>query len=195
VAARFFIFILINEEDYDNFFKDILPNMEKDLGICFHWIRIEDWIDALKEANNYIGNLYFEEVRNKFFNLFKEYINPIVIDLIQGKKLYLDQEKLRNNDLIHFRSKLGPKVLSELPKKLPFISSEYNLPFENHERIWFMLTTPIAVAEAIKGVQNSKFSLWAKGKDAELMRKHIQYAQYLDPAFYNRVLAQILKTI
>lgn len=195
VAARFFIFILINEEDYDNFFKDILPNMEKDLGICFHWIRIEDWIDALKEANNYIGNLYFEEVRNKFFNLFKEYINPIVIDLIQGKKLHLDQEKLRNNDLIHFRSKLGPKVLSELPKKLPFISSEYNLPFENHERIWFMLTTPIAVAEAIKGVQNSKFSLWAKGKDAELMRKHIQYAQYLDPAFYNRVLAQILKTI
>jgi hypothetical protein len=195
VAARFFIFLLINEEDYDNFFKDILPNMEKDLGICFHWIRIDDWIDALKEANNYIGNIYFEDVKVKFFNLFKENINPIVLDLIQGKNLTLDQEKLRNNDLIHFRSKLGPKVLGELPKKLPFISKEYNLPFENHERIWFLLTAPIAVAEAIKGVQNSKFSLWAKGKDSELMRKHIQYAQYLDSTFYNRVLSQILKTM
>lgn len=194
VAARFFIFILTHEEDYEYFFKDILPNMEKDLGICFHWINIDDWIEALKESR-IIGNNSFALLRNKLFDNLRENFNSLVVDLIQGKNLILDQEKLRNNDLTQFRSKLGHKVLKELPKIYPSITKEYGIPFENHEPIRFLLTAPISVAESIKGVTNSKFSLWGKGKEVELMRKYIQYAQYLDSTFYNRVLSQILKTI
>ncbi len=48
----------------------MIPDLEKDLGFCFHWIKKEDWENSFNVATLYIGKEYF----NDLFTLFSNYM-------------------------------------------------------------------------------------------------------------------------
>lgn len=59
LAARAFLFLGINQEDRDTLLYNDIPEMEKDLGICFHWVNQKDWSSALEECELFFGKDYF----------------------------------------------------------------------------------------------------------------------------------------
>ena len=62
VAARAFFYLGINYEDPDYYIQKIVPDLEKMLGICFHWAKKEDWENALNESAKTYGEQFFWRV-------------------------------------------------------------------------------------------------------------------------------------
>jgi hypothetical protein len=190
VAARAFLFLGINQEETDNFMQIAVPEMEKDLGFCFHWIKNEDWENALNELNELHQNQYFEQI----FGLISLYMqengfNDILKFISQES---FKKEIILNSDISHLRSQLGERVLKELPHLTPKITEEYNIPINEHLPVKLLLRAPIAVAESINDTQK-EYPIWAGDDHRESIRRNIQYSQYLNPEFYNRVILHALK--
>ena len=74
----------------------------------------------------------------------------------------------------------------------PKITNEYNISITEHLPVKLLLRAPIAVAESIKDTPNTH-SIWAGDDHRESIRRNIQYSQYLNPEFYNRVILHALK--
>ncbi len=190
VAAKAFLFLGINLEDTDEFIQKSIPEMEKDLGFCFHWIKKEDWENELNAIDSFYNNQYFEQI----FKLISLYMHENgfddVLKIITGEKIVT--QNVHNSDIIDLRSQLGERVLRELPLHCPKIMSEYNISISNHEPVKLLLQSPIAVAESIGNVQK-KYPIWAGDDHRERIRRNIQYSQYLNPEFYSRVILHVLQ--
>ena len=190
VAARAFLFIGINQEDTDFYIQKAIPEMEKDLGFCFHWIKKEDWKIELTELVEHYNNQYFEEI----FGLMSLYMNENgfedILKIITGENVNIDN--ILYNDIREVRALLGERVLKELPRMTPKITNEYNISIKEHLPVKLLLRAPIAVAESINDTLNA-YSIWAGDDHRESIRRNIQYSQYLNSEFYSRVILQALK--
>lgn len=189
VAARAFLYIGINQEETDYFIQKAIPEMEKDLGFCFHWIKKEDWEIVLTELDDLYNNQYFEQI----FGLLSLYMHENGFDdllkFITG--VGFNTNNILNSDITNVRSQLGQRVLQELPFHSPKITNEYNISIANHSPVKLLLKSPIAVAESIKDTQ-IEYTIWAGNDFKDAIRRNIQYSQYLNPEFYNRVILHAL---
>lgn len=190
VAARTFLFLGINQEEIDYFIQKAIPEMEKDLGFCFHWIKKDDWLSSLVETKSFYGEQYSENIES----LISSYMeNTGLFDIcLLLKNIIISKENILNSDIRELRRELNERVLKELPHMTPKITKEYNIPIKEHLPIKLLLRSPIAVAESINNTQKD-YPIWAGDDHRDSIRRNIQYSQYLNPEFYNRVILHALK--
>ncbi|KFC20757.1 hypothetical protein [Epilithonimonas lactis] len=189
VASRAFFFLGINQINTDEFIQKMIPELETDLGFCFHWIRKDDWHDAINEVAQFIGEEYFRNVIALFSNYMNENDLGEMIQFLNGQRIFTD--KVYNPFINQIRSDLGERVLKELPDMKPNVNDYYNIPNNEYGKFFLLIKAPIAVAESIKNVQK-EFPIWGGNDFREQIRRNIQYAQYLSPEFYNRIILQVL---
>lgn len=189
VAARAFLFFGINQFDTDVFIQKNISEMEKDLGICFHWITVSEWGNAIEEISQVFGEQYFQN----YVSLISAYLyENNLCEVLQ----YINTGRLKTEMVSHvqiqeLRSKLGERVLSELPYVSPNITSEYNIPIAAHKQVSLLIKAPIFVAESIKGIKQ-KYSIWDTNETADSIRRNIQYSQYLNKEFYKKTILYVL---
>lgn len=190
VAARAFFFFGVNQYDPDTHIQKVIPEMEMDLGFCFHWVKKKDWEYALNEIVELTNNQNFSSI----LKLLTSYLAELGLDeLLQ----YLNGSQIENQNILYgdirdLRAKLGERVLRELPHNSPNITNEYGISIKDHLPVKLLLKAPIAVAESIKDIQK-EYPIWAGDEFRDSIRRNIQYSQYLNPEFYNRVILQVLK--
>jgi hypothetical protein len=190
VASRAFLLFGINSENFDDFIQKYIPEMEQDLGFCFHWIKISDWEDALNETNELTSNQYITEISSLITSYMLENELTELLQFMNGNPRNIS--RIYNADISTLRAKLGERVLNELPIYTPKTTKKYGIPIEQHLQVKLLLRSPIAVAESINGIQK-EYSIWAGNDHRESIRRNIQYSQYLNPEFYNRVILHALK--
>jgi hypothetical protein len=191
VASRAFLFLGINQEETNYYVQKAIPEMEKDLGFCFHWIKKEDWLSSLLETKSCYG----EHIKDGIEGLIAMYMDEIglgEICLLLSNIIIQNDKKILNSDIINVRALLGERVLKELPHLTPKITKEYSIPINQHLPVKLLLRGPIAVAESINDTQNS-YPIWAGDDHREKIRRNIQYCQYLNPEFYIKVILHVLK--
>ena len=190
VAARAFLFLGINQEETDYFIQKAIPEMEKDLGFCFHWIKKQDWEIVINELFEHYNSQYYAEI----FELFSLYMHENgfsdILKIITGENVNI--QNIQNSDITAARGQLGARVLNGLPQTTPRITAEYNISINQHLPVKLLLRAPIAVAESINDIQNP-YPIWAGDDHRESIRRNIQYSQYLNPEFYNKVILHALK--
>ncbi|RTZ04598.1 hypothetical protein EKL98_08590 [Flavobacterium bomense] len=190
VAARAFLFLGINQEETDFFIQKAIPEMEKDLGFCFHWIKNEDWGIALNELDELYKNQYFVQISGLISLYMRENGFDDILKFIMGENI--KKENILYSDIREVRALLGERVLKELPRMTPKITKEYNISINEHLPVKLLLRAPIAVAESINDTPNA-YPIWAGDDHRESIRRNIQYSQYLNSEFYSRVILQALK--
>lgn len=190
VAARAFLFLGINQEETDYFIQKAIPEMEKDLGFCFHWIKNEDWGTALNELDELYKSQYFVQISGLIFLYMRENGFDDILKFIMGENI--KKENILYSDIREVRALLGERVLKELPRMTPKITKEYNISINEHLPVKLLLRAPIAVAESINDTPNA-YPIWAGDDHRESIRRNIQYSQYLNSEFYSRVILQALK--
>ena len=190
VAARAFLFLGINQEETDYFIQKAIPEMEKDVGFCFHWIKNEDWGIALNELDELYKNQYFVQISGLISLYMRENGFDDILKFIMGENI--KKENILYSDIREVRALLGERVLKELPRMTPKITKEYNISIKEHLPVKLLLRAPIAVAESINDTPNA-YPIWAGDDHRESIRRNIQYSQYLNSEFYSRVILQALK--
>jgi hypothetical protein len=190
VAASAFLFLGINQEETDYFIQKAIPEMEKDLGFCFHWIKNEDWGISLNELDELYKSQYFLQISGLISLYMRENGFDDILKFIMGENI--KKENILNSDIREVRALLGERVLKELPHMTPKITKEYNISVNEHLPIKLLLRAPIAVAESINDTPNA-YPIWAGDDHRESIRRNIQYSQYLNSEFYSRVILQALK--
>lgn len=189
VLARAFFFLGINQLDIDEYIQKTIPELEKDLGICFHWIKKEDWQQTLNEVCDFFGNEKFPFISEILIKYFNYYNLELIPQFLNEKKLNITP--VLNPEITNVRSKLNAKVLNELPKMIPKINSYYKIPKDGHQKIFLLINSPIAVAESILNI-NTNFPIWGGDDFRGKIRRNIQYSQYLTPDFYNHIILHTL---
>jgi hypothetical protein len=190
VAARAYLFLGINNENPDDFIQKFIPEMEQDLGFCFHWIKKIDWLDSIEELTSFYGEQYKDNIE-QLLSSYMENIGLFDVCLFL-KNINYENTKIDHREISHIRANLGERILGELPLHSPKITKDYGIPIEQHSQVKLLLRSPIAVAEAIKDIQNN-FPLWAGNDFRDTIRRNIQYSQYLNPEFYNKTILHALK--
>ena len=190
IASRAFMFLGVNQGDRYTFLQKDIPEMEKDLGFCFHWVSKNDWKDVIDELCESYGPQYFPQ----YASLISEYLQEnelyeLAGFIFNGQKLDTTISHREINDL---RAFLGERVLSELPSKSPRVSKNYNLPINDHKNVRLLLQSPIAVAESITNLK-TEYPIWGIDEFKNRIRRNIQYSQYLNPKFYNKTILHVLK--
>ncbi|MBD0824421.1 hypothetical protein [Aestuariibaculum marinum] len=190
VAARAFLFLGVNQYDPESFIQKSIPEVEKDLGISFHWINRTDWESALEEISLTYGVQYFE----KYFGLRSSYFyENDLCEVLQ----FLNSGKIEASSVSHMqidslRSKLGQRVLKELPRICPEIYNDYRIPLKQHKEVSLLIKAAVCVAESIKEIEQD-YSIWSANERANSERRNIQYCQYLDKDFYKKTILHVLK--
>ena len=100
-------------------------------------------------------------------------------------------ERVNYQDIMTLRSSLGARVLKELPYGSPIIKEHYKIPIQEHAPVKLLLSAPIAVAESINNLQGAD-SIWGGDTFREVIRRNIQYSQYIHQEFYNKALSHAL---
>ena len=190
VAARAFLFLGINQEETDYFIQKAIPEMEKDLGFCFHWIKNEDWGIALNELDELYKSQFFVQISGLISLYMRENGFDDILKFIMGENI--KKENILYSDIREVRALLGERVLKELPRMTPKITKEYNISINEHLPVKLLLRAPIAVAESINDTPNA-YPIWAGDDHRESIRRNIQYSQYLNSEFYSRIISQALK--
>ena len=189
VSSMAFFYLAINQTDSDEFIQKMIPDLEKDLGFCFHWIKKEDWENSFNVATLYIGKEYFNDLFTLFSNYMQENDLVTVSQFISGSTIH--NQNVYNPYIAETRAKLGERVLSELPKFKPKVSGYYNIPHNDYGTFLLLIQSAIAVGESIKDSQKD-FPIWGGDDFIEDLRRNIQYSQYLEPEFYSRIIQQVL---
>lgn len=189
VASRAFLFLGVNQLDPVEYIQKQILEMEKDLGFCFHWITKRDWEKAITEINepdDYKYHGYIVELISSYMgdNDLQE-----LFKFISGSPIVSDS--MLQHNILDLRSQLGSRVLGELPYNSPKVNNTYNINIEDHRQVRLLIQSPIAVAESINNIQKD-FPIWAGGEKREVIRRNIQYSQYLKPDFYNKTLLHAL---
>lgn len=189
LAARAFFFLGINQEDSDEFIQRHIPSLEQDLGFCFHWIGKDDWEDALGAAEKWVGQGYVSNILTLLGKHFQEENLNALYQYISGQKI--PRIVWINNQVINdARAKLGERVLNELPTHTPQTSNDYGVPIASNHMVKLLLRAPIAVAESIKGIAVK--SIWEDNDFVSNLRRNIQYAHFIAPDLYIKVLYHCL---
>lgn len=192
VAARAFFFLGLFQHDQNEFIQLQVTSLEQDLGFCFHWIKKNDWETALDSAVNYFGSDKFAKVIELLDLHFKEIgIPQLQLFVLNGSLTGV--EPVSNTFINDERSKLGERVLSELPKNTPHTTHNYGIKLESHYIVKLLLRSPIAVAESI--CEKSDKSIWAYDELTTLLRRNIQYVSYIAPELYKHILLHTLSMI
>lgn len=189
LAAKAFFFLGINQENTDEFIQKQVDELEQDLGFCFHWIEKQDWENAVVAAEIWIGREYagcLYELMGKYFQ--EKNLNALYLH-IGGQKIN-NAPRVTNQVIIETRAKLGERVLTELPSHTPHTTSDYNMPVGDNYPVKLLLRAPIAVAESIKGIAEK--SIWEDNEFVSDLRRNIQYAHYVAPSLYTKVLYHCL---
>jgi hypothetical protein len=193
IAAKAFLFLSVNQVDREIFLQKDIPEMEKDLGICFHWIKREDWRSALNE----ICDFFKIEAQNMYdvFGLISEYMQENglgeVFSLMMGNKV--ETKRISHMEINTLRFHLGERVLKELPGNSPRIQGDYGIPINQHKQVKLLIKAPIAVAESIKNVPTD-YPIWGQDEIVNTIRRNIQYSEYLSPEFYKNAILNILNS-
>lgn len=190
VAARAFLFLGINQSDSTEYIQNKIPIMEQDLGFCFHWVSRTDWGNAIVEINTPDDYKYHSHIAKLIFSYMDENGLQDLFKFINGSSI--EPEPISHRNILDLRSKLGARVLEELPYNSPIISGAYHIPTEDHSEVRLLLQSPIAVAESISDIQK-EYPIWAGDDKREVIRRNIQYSQYLKPDFYNSIILHVLK--
>jgi len=190
VASRAFFFLGANQLDQDYFIQNAIPELEKDLGFCFHWIKKGDWESALNGIIEHFGDRFFDGFISMISSHMQEIGLPELLQFINGASI--QNENIRYSDIYELRAQLGERVLKELPNASPRITKEYNIPIKEHLPVKLLLRSAIAVAESINDTQK-EHPIWAGDEFRDTIRRNIQYSQYLNPEFYKRVILHTLK--
>ena len=195
VASRAFFFLGINQHDSVEYIQKAIPEMEKDLGFCFHWITKNNWGHSISEINDYTDNKYFEKIIDLISSYMEEIGLQKLLTFVGGD--YFDSESVTQRNILDLRSQLGERVLNELPSSSPIISSNYGVQFTNHSIVRLLIQSPIAVAESIIDVQKDN-PIWGGDEKRKVIRRNIQYSQYLcslypKTDFYNKTILHVLK--
>ncbi|CAL2085287.1 hypothetical protein [Tenacibaculum sp. 190524A02b] len=189
IAARAFLFLGINQVDISDYIQKYIPEIEKDLGFCFHWAAINHWENSIQEITQHIGDAYFKNILELISNYLEN--NELQDLFLFMSNPNLKTEPVLQSHLRDLRSGLGTRVLNELPYKSPKISKNYNIQIEDHNHVRLLIQSPIAVAESINNIQQ-EFPIWAGNEKREVIRRNIQYSQYLNPEFYNKTILHAL---
>jgi hypothetical protein len=190
VASRAFLFLGYNQSDPTEYVQKAIPEIEKDLGICFHWITKIDWENSIVEINKLDDFKYYNHILELVSSYMGENGLQKVFKFICG--LTIEPESILQRNIIDLRSQLGVRVLNELPYNSPKISDNYHIQIEDHKAVRLLLQAPIAVAESIANAQN-KYTIWGGDEKREVIRRNIQYSHYLKPDFYNKIILHVLK--
>lgn len=190
VASRAFLFLGINSENNDDFIQKYTPELEQDLGFCFHWVKKNDWLKSLNEIINFYGLQFKDNIEEIFSNYMVE-IGLFDICLFL-KNIDFPKDRIDHREIATIRATLGQRVLDELPIYTPKTTKKYGIPIEQHLQVKLLLRSPIAVAESINDIQK-EYPIWAGDDHRESIRRNIQYSQYLNPEFYNKVILHALK--
>jgi hypothetical protein len=195
VAARAFLFLGINQLDSDEYIQKAIPEIEKDLGFCFHWINKNDWGKAIYEACEPFEIKYHGTISALISSYLGENELPGLFKHISG--LNIQSEFITQRNILDLRSQLGERVLSELPSRSPVISSNYGVKINDHKIVRLLFQSPVAVAESINDIQNGK-TIWGGDEQRKVIRRNIQYSQYLcslypKTDFYNKTILHVLK--
>ena len=189
VAARAFFYFGLNSYDLEEFIQRIIPEMEKDLGFCFHWIFKNDWVNAIEESITRYGQQYAQKITDYLMSyLVQNNLQELFLFIASGKK---PSQNILQTDILELRSKLGERVLRELPKKSPYTTKQYGISIEDHKKVRLLIQSPMAIAESIIGIEGD-YSIWGDDETTAIIRRNIQYAHYLTPNFYVKVLKHVL---
>ena len=189
VASRAFLFLGFNQSDSLEYIQKTTLEMEKDLGFCFHWIKSEDWRNALTEINEPNNFKYHSQIAELISSYMGENGLQELFKYISGSTI--ESEPILQRNIIDLRSQLGARVLRELPYNSPKINGNYNIQIDEHQQVRLLLQAPIAVAESISDSQID-YPIWAGDEKREVIRRNIQYSQYLKPDFYNKTILHAL---
>ena len=192
-AAKVFFYLGYHQEDTAVFIEEKIPQMEQELGFCFHWISKLDWESAFFWVMQEV-NIKHEEFLKSLMQLQHSYFgHNDLMDIslfIQGETIG-PFENIGNQDLQLLRQSLGQRVLNELPTQSPYIETDKTRLIQEHQPVRLLIQSPIAIAESIKGVDTKK-SIWGGDKFTEEIRRNIQYSQYIAPDFYKNLLCNNL---
>lgn len=189
VAARAFLFLGINQYAPEAYIQKSIPEMEMDLGICFHWIKKDDWWYALNEMDELYQNRYFEGIYSLISSYMHENGLSELLQFISGERNIVS--RIYNVDIYQLRAQLGERILRGLPSRSPRITKNYNIQILEHMEVHLLLHAPIAVAESINDIQH-EYPIWAGDDFRDTLRRNIQYSQYVNPAFYKKVILHAL---
>lgn len=191
IAARAFLYLAVNQYEISYFIQKAVPEMELDLGFCFHWIKKADWENALMDVLMlYDDNKYMATL----LDLISSYLRQCGLDELVNyfHENIIRTNNIQNSEIQIMRSQLGPRVLLELPQMTPKITQEYMISINTHYEVRLLLRSPIAVAESIIDAQK-EFPIWGGNDHRERIRRNIQYSQYLSPEFYKGMILHVLK--
>lgn len=141
----------------------------------------------MNEIIPFLGNDNIDIVIQIFSKYFNEN-NKRILEYINGGSILA--EPIRHQELTDLRRQLGERVLNELPSQHPLIQNNYEIPINDHYKVSLLIKSPIAVAESIMGI--NKNCLWKCDEQSEIIKKNIQYSQFIVPHFYNRVIEYML---
>lgn len=192
VASRAFLFLGINQSDPTEYVYKTIPEMEKDLGFCFHWIAKTDWEKSISEITERVGNEYYNDIAELISSYMGESGLQELFKFISGSSI--NPASISHRNILDLRSQLGTRVLNELPYNSPKINHHYGIQIEAHNQVRLLLQAPIAVAESISNTQED-YPIWAGDEKREIIRRNIQYSQYLKPNFYNETILHVLNKI
>lgn len=189
IASRAFLFLGVHQSDAIEYVYKTILEMEKDLGFCFHWIRKEHWKSAIVEINEPLGYKYYSQIVKLISSYMENYGLQELFKFINGTTI--NSEPILPRNILDLRSQLGVRVLGELPYNSPKIIHNYNIQIEAHAQVRLLIQAPIAVAESISNLQKD-YPIWGGGERREIIRRNIQYSQYLKPEFYNKIILHVL---
>jgi hypothetical protein len=201
LLARFYCVLALNKSS-DNFIETICKNIEDDLGICFHWISQNDWEEAIEWIKQSYSNenivLIDKLLREAIYNVLSD-TEPIqffkgIADFMQSQ-IIPDFDFHVNAEIINLRQSLGERVLNELPQDCPQIFEIFKpiLPVNYNTRlIKILLKTPLAIALSITGKDES---IWGKGENYDIIRRNMQYCQWIAPEWYGKAVSYCLSRL
>lgn len=188
VSIRAFFYLALHQIDIEEYVRKIIPKLERNLGFCFHWAQKEHWEKILKED---IFPMVGDGCYSMVLEILTKYLNEnnlTISSYIMGNNI--QAKPILHPELTELRKELGERVLNELPRYHPLIHNKYHIPIDNHHQIKLLIKSPIAVAESIMGKNEN--CLWKSDEESEIIKKNIQYSQFLVPEFYNSVISWVL---
>lgn len=189
VAAKAFFFLGLSTKTTKNdFIQSQVTALERDLGFCFHWIKRKDWEISIKAVLDSTENRFSATV----LDLLKSYFDfsqlEVLFDYVFDRGIRT--EPITNMLIMNLRQQLGIDVINALPQLSPDIRQNYNFPNLDRIIVKLLIKSPIAIAESIYYPED--MAIWSNDERVQKIKRNIQYARYLAPEFYAKVLYRML---
>lgn len=190
-------FMFFNCYDDISYFSDEnIERFEQEIGFSFHWINKNDWYNAMTwiggDDNLELFPALITKLKGYFNSLYPIDNFSLIFSFINGNSIPRKEIAIQQ-EILNIRQILGERVLQELPRKYPRISSEHRhiLPVpENAQNIEVLLISPLAVALSIAGKSDN---IWRD--DYEFIRRNIKYCQDINPEWYSKAICYSLSRI